>query len=95
MKWQLIWGDRRECKDCKSLNIERERCIRYDINRGIGDKQKIVNDKPCHFIQRDKDTKDIMRMIKLIKCQAAKRKKGLKKFINKLRDALDELEGDI
>lgn len=42
-----------------------------------------------------KDTKDVMRMIKLIKSQAAKKKKGIKKFIEKVRDALDELEREL
>lgn len=41
------------------------------------------------------DNKDLRRMIKLIRSQKAKQKKTLKKFIEKVREALYELEREL
>lgn len=44
---------------------------------------------------RRTDTKDLMKMIKLIKSQRAKQRKAIRKFIEKVRAALGELEQEL
>ena len=42
-----------------------------------------------------KENKEILSMIEFIKKETARHKEGIRKFIKKLREALDELERDL